>query len=71
MTGIVSGKVATKEHREFVTCMEMIDLAPPGLYEAVIMEVDGNTENPALTHLMSVWHKPCLPGFGSNPLLDN
>jgi hypothetical protein len=41
----VSGKVATKEYREFVTCMDMIDLAPPGLYEAVITEVDENTEN--------------------------
>ena len=32
----VSGKVATKEHAEFASCMEMIDLMPPGLYEAVI-----------------------------------
>jgi hypothetical protein len=37
----VSGKVATKEHREFVSCMDMIYLAPPGLYEAVITEADG------------------------------
>ena len=44
----VSGKVATKEHREFVTCMGMIDLMPPGLYEAVITGVDENTENPQL-----------------------
>src|SRR6478736_1574963 len=36
----VSGKVAGKEHGEFVTCMEMIDVLPPGLYEAVITEVD-------------------------------
>ena len=39
----VSGKVATKEHGEFATCMEMIDLMPPGLYEAVITEVDEDT----------------------------
>jgi hypothetical protein len=44
----VSGKVASKEHREFVSCMDMIDLAPPGLYEAVITEVDEHTDNPAL-----------------------
>jgi hypothetical protein len=44
----VSGKVATKEYREFVSCMDMIDLAPPGLYEAVITEVDENTANPEL-----------------------
>jgi len=41
----VSGKVATKEHREFTAAMELIDLMPPGLYEAVITEVDENTEN--------------------------
>ena len=44
----VSGKVATKEHGEFVSCMEMIDVLPPGLYEAVITEVDENTVNPEL-----------------------
>jgi hypothetical protein len=44
----VSGKVATKEYREFVGCMDMIELAPPGLYEAVITEIDENTENPEL-----------------------
>ena len=41
----VSGKVATKEHAEFASCMEMIDLMPPGLYEAVIDEVDKATEH--------------------------
>ena len=44
----VSGKVATKEHGEFVSCMEMIDVLPPGLYEAVITEVDENTVHPDL-----------------------
>jgi hypothetical protein len=42
--------VATKEHAEFASCMEMIDLMPPGLYEAVITEVDGDTANPELIH---------------------
>ena len=28
----VSGQVATKEHAEFASCMDMIDLVPPGLY---------------------------------------
>ena len=41
----VSGKVAAKEHREFVTCMEMIEATPPGLYEAVISEVGEDTAN--------------------------
>lgn len=39
----VSGKIATKEHQEFTQCMELITMAPPGLYEAVITEVDANT----------------------------
>jgi pimeloyl-ACP methyl ester carboxylesterase len=41
----VSGKVASKEHREFVSCMEMIELMPPGLYEATITEVGEDTQN--------------------------
>jgi pimeloyl-ACP methyl ester carboxylesterase len=44
----VSGKVAAKEHNEFVSCMEMIEVLPPGLYEAVITEVDENTVHPDL-----------------------
>ena len=41
----VSGKVATREHDEFTSAMDMIDLMPPGLYEAVIDEFDKNTAN--------------------------
>jgi len=44
----VSGKVASKEHDEFTDCMDLIDLMPPGLYEAVITEVDEDTANQAL-----------------------
>lgn len=44
----VSGKVATKEHGEFAACMEMINVLPPGLYEAVITEVEPGTEHPEL-----------------------
>jgi hypothetical protein len=44
----VSGNVATKEHGQFAQSMDMIDLMPPGLYEAVITDVDGNLENPQL-----------------------
>lgn len=44
----VSGKVATKEHGEFVSCMDMIDVVPPGLYEAVITETGDDIENPEL-----------------------
>jgi len=46
----VSGKVATKEHAEFASCMDLINLLPPGLYEAVITEVDEDTENPELVN---------------------
>src|SRR6516165_1452044 len=41
----VSGKVATKEHGEFALAMDMIDLMPPGLYEAVITGIDETVEN--------------------------
>ena len=44
----VSGKVATKEHGEFVVLHGHDRPLPPGLYEAVITEVDDNTENPDL-----------------------
>jgi pimeloyl-ACP methyl ester carboxylesterase len=53
----VSGKVATKEHREFAQAMNMIDLMPPGLYEAVISDLDETVENPELVrgdHLFSL-----------------
>ncbi|MDB5649723.1 MAG: hypothetical protein JWL62_1243 [Hyphomicrobiales bacterium] len=39
----VSGKVATKEHAEFASCIDMIDLLPPGLYEAVISDAGPET----------------------------
>ena len=32
----VSGGVARKEHNEFASNMDMIDVLPPGLYEAVL-----------------------------------
>jgi pimeloyl-ACP methyl ester carboxylesterase len=46
----VSGKVATKEHGEFAQSMDMIDLMPPGLYEAVITGVDDTVEHRELVH---------------------
>jgi hypothetical protein len=44
----VSGKVADREHREFTSCMDLIDLTPPGLYEAIITEVPEDAKNPEL-----------------------
>jgi len=40
----VSGQVAAKQDAELVQCMDLIDLLPPGLYEAVITEPDPATE---------------------------
>jgi hypothetical protein len=46
----VSGKVATREHDEFASAMDMIDLMPPGLYEAVIEDLAEDTANRDLIH---------------------
>ncbi|HVJ41805.1 MAG TPA: DUF3141 domain-containing protein [Dongiaceae bacterium] len=56
----VSGKVASREHGEFVNCMDLIDMMPPGLFEAVITEVDEDTENAALIqgrYLLQLEHR--------------
>ena len=37
--------MAAKEHNEFVSCMEMIEATPPGLYEAVITDAGPHTAN--------------------------
>ena len=39
----VSARVATKEHEEFAQTMDLIDVLPPGLYEAVFLDKDGTT----------------------------
>jgi hypothetical protein len=41
----VSGAVAKKEHQEFATNIDFIDVLPPGLYEAVLTPV-GETPDP-------------------------
>lgn len=41
----VSGKVASREHAEFASCMGLVEMMPPGLYEAVIAEVDPDAAN--------------------------
>lgn len=40
----VSGKIAKKEHDEFASNMDFIDLLPPGLYEAVLAPVDESAD---------------------------
>jgi pimeloyl-ACP methyl ester carboxylesterase len=39
----VSGRVASREHAEFASCMGMVEVMPPGLYEAVITEAADDT----------------------------
>ena len=41
----VSAKVATKEHEEFTQAMDLIDVLPPGLYEAVITKKEADSVN--------------------------
>jgi pimeloyl-ACP methyl ester carboxylesterase len=72
----VSGKVATKEHEEFANCMTLISAMPPGLYEAVITEVDENTANPNLIngkYLMTLEARTLadIRALGENPPEDD
>jgi pimeloyl-ACP methyl ester carboxylesterase len=44
----VSGGVAKKEHNEFSSNIDLIDMLPPGLYEATFERKSGDTSNPDL-----------------------
>jgi hypothetical protein len=44
----VSGGVARKEHREFSSNIDLIDVLPPGLYEATFERKAGDSANPDL-----------------------
>lgn len=44
----VSGSVARKEHDEFASNIDLIDVLPPGLYEAVMTPKAGAAGDPAL-----------------------
>jgi hypothetical protein len=44
----VSGGIAKKEHQEFASNIDLIDVLPPGLYEAVMIPVSGEIDNPEL-----------------------
>jgi pimeloyl-ACP methyl ester carboxylesterase len=44
----VSGGVARKEHNEFSSNIDLIDMLPPGLYEATFERKSGETTNPDL-----------------------
>lgn len=44
----VSGGVARKEHQEFASNIDLIDVLPPGLYEAVMTPKTADSANPNL-----------------------
>ena len=44
----VSGGIAKKEHQEFASNIDLIDVLPPGLYEAVMTPKDKDASNPEL-----------------------
>lgn len=46
----VSGGVARKEHEEFESNIDLIDVLPPGLYEAVMIPKTADAVNPDLIH---------------------
>jgi len=46
----VSAGVATREHSEFASNIDLIDCMPPGLYEAVIEKTPNNAAHPELVH---------------------
>ncbi len=46
----VSGGVAKKEHAEFSSNIDLIDVLPPGLYEATFLAKSEDTTNPDLAH---------------------
>src|SRR5262249_23054302 len=55
----VSGGVARKEHDEFASNIDLIDLLPPGLYEAKFDAKGADTVNPELTQ--GQWVMRCEP----------
>jgi hypothetical protein len=54
----VSGSVAKKEHAEFSSNIDLIDVLPPGLYEATFEAKSGDTANADLAH--GSWIMRCV-----------
>jgi len=55
----VSGGVAKKEHNEFSSNIDLIDVLPPGLYEATFERKSSDTTNPDL--VSGEWVMRCEP----------
>jgi hypothetical protein len=71
----VSGGVARKEHDEFASNIDLIDVLPPGLYEAVLEPVGDAIEHPEL--VTGKWVMQCesrtfddIRAFGGNDIQD-
>ena len=71
----VSGALARKEHSEFSSNIDMIDVLPPGLYEAIFVPNSGNTANADLA--TGEWIMRCeartlddIRAFGGNDAED-
>jgi uncharacterized protein DUF3141 len=71
----VSGGVARKEHAEFSSNIDLIDVLPPGLYEATFEAKSADTTNPDLAH--GKWVMRCeqrtlddIRAMGGNNLED-
>ena len=71
----VSGGVARKEHDEFASNIDLIDVLPPGLYEAVLTPKGEAADNPDL--VAGEWLMRCeartlddIRALGANDLAD-
>jgi hypothetical protein len=71
----VSGGVARKEHDEFASNIDLIDVLPPGLYEAVLTPKGAAVDNPDL--VTGEWVMCCearrlddIRALGANDLAD-
>ena len=71
----VSGGIAKKEHNEFSSNIDLIDMLPPGLYEATFQRKTSDTTNPDL--VSGEWVMRCeqrtlddIRAMGSNSLED-
>ena len=72
----VSGAVARKEHGEFASNIDLIDVLPPGLYEAVFEPKSADTANPELA--AGEWVMRCevrtlddIRALGGNDIADD
>jgi pimeloyl-ACP methyl ester carboxylesterase len=68
----VSGKVAKKEHDEFASNMDFIDLLPPGLYEAVLAPVETGADTSLGRHVLRFEQRTLddIRALGTNDLAD-